>query len=231
MMYTTWRNGGYANRRDDAVQAFAAATRALKRASASPVVSARGTRMKLPASRASVYVSPAPWLRRAEGGWGPLGFGTVPRPLALATTSASFTGSTAVVYQPAGIRPLRRSLPCASGTFDVCGVRSNTATAFASASATNSRDPSADRARPFGVEPSLGPAGGGSRSRATTRRRWVSSTATWSVLPDAIYKRDPSGFSRSAEGCRATGMRPALCTQPPPPDEKTATVLPPHADT
>jgi len=130
--------------------------------------------MNPPFSRFSVYLSLRPIV-----GLGPPVLGTVPYPpLPLTTSNSSPAMSTPHVYQPAGMRPLRASFLRAVGTPDVAAERSNTATAFASASATNKRVPSGDSARLFGVAPSDGPAGGGSSKRATTLRVLVSTTAT-----------------------------------------------------
>src|SRR5689334_8330204 len=134
-------------------------------------------------------------------------------------------------YQPAGIRPASLSVPVAVATPAVSADRSNTATAFASASAANRRVPSAESASAFGVAPSPGPDGGGSSNRATTFRDFVSTTATWSVLPDATNSRLPSRFNSSADGCRATGMRPESRSWPSGARVNAETVLPPHADT
>src|SRR5439155_24303071 len=122
--------------------------------------------------------------------------------LPFTTQSVSPAFATAVGYQPTGILPDRRSLPDARATFDAVRDRSNIATAFASASATYNRVPSAESDMAFGVLPSPGPAGGGSLSRATTSRVRVSITKTRSVLPDATNKREPSALSSSADGWR-----------------------------
>src|SRR5213594_4224548 len=112
-------------------------------------------------------------------GFGPSGFGDDPRPLPFTTKSVSPDATTPVGYQPTGMRPASRSLPFADAVFDVADVRSNTATAFASA--TYRRVPSFESASAFGVLPSPGPSGGGSTNRATIARRLVSITCTRSV--------------------------------------------------
>src|SRR5262245_58575310 len=98
---------------------------------------------------------------RPMAGLGPRGFAIEPLPFPHATTSWSPTTSNADGYQPAGMRPASLSLPAAVATPDVTAERSNTATAFASASATNRRVPSFESDKAFGVAPSPGPAGGG----------------------------------------------------------------------
>src|SRR5213075_1120121 len=110
--------------------------------------------------------------------FGPRGLDSEPFPLPLAAITASPMIATDVGYHPAGIRPASLSSPRAVATLDVAADRLKTPTAFASASATNRRDPSAESAIAFGVAPSFGPAGGGSSNRAITRCVFVSTTAT-----------------------------------------------------
>src|SRR4029079_923274 len=196
MTYTTCSNGGYRCCRGLGFQALAAVTRALNLDSIFGVKSARRSRMKPPFSRFSVYFS-----LRPISGFGPPVLGIVPYPpLPLTTSNSSPATSTPHGYQPAGMRPLSESVPRALETPEVAAERSNTAAAFASASATNRRVPSGDSARAFGVAPSDGPVGGGSRRRATPFRVLVSTTATWSVLPDATKSRVPSRLRIIADG-------------------------------
>src|SRR5512146_1457674 len=107
---------------------------------------------------------------RPVAGLGPFGLARDPWPLPLTASRASPTGSTLDAYQPVGMRPAILSSPRALDTPDVDAERSNTAIAFASASATSRRAPSAESAMALGVEPSFGPAGGGSSRRATICR-------------------------------------------------------------
>src|SRR5262245_55709769 len=125
-------------------------------------------RMKPPCNVDMMCERPLPLLTCDTCGCGPLGFGYERAPLALATSTASPSEISDVGYQPVGTRPASLSSPEAVATFDVRAERLNTATAFASASATKRRVPSVDNATAFGVDPSSGPAGGGSSNRATT---------------------------------------------------------------
>ncbi len=133
------------------------------------------------------------------GGCGPWRFGPLPVPLPLTTHSESPCTSSAVGYHCVGIRPMRESTCTSPDSW-------KTATAFASASATNSRVPSGDSARAFGVLPSRTPPGGGSSSQRITRRARVSTTATRSVLALAAKSRLPSALSASADGWRPTAI-------------------------
>src|SRR5437588_6208061 len=145
-------------------------------------------------------------------GCGPFGLGPAPRPLPFATSRVSPAASTAVGYQPTGMRPTRRSRPRSrpeAATPEVADERSKTATALLSDSATSRRRPAAASARALGVLPSGGPAGGASRSCAITRRVRVSTTATRSVLAEATNRRAPPAASSNADGWRPTSMRPA----------------------
>src|SRR5262249_29648343 len=169
--------------------------------------------------------------RRAVTGAGRPGFGPVPAPFRLAMGRVSWSGTSAVGYHPAGIRPASWSLPLAAGTSAVVARKSNAATAFASASATKSRVPSSERARALGVVPSSGPDGGGSSSVATTAWDRVSRTLTRSVLPEATKTLDPDLLSSSADGCRPAGMKAGAFSRPLPAGENTATVLAPQFET
>src|SRR5690349_20622365 len=97
--------------------------------------------MNAPATRFNEYSSVRP-----TAGLGPRGLATDPCPLPHATASSLSTASSADGYQPAGTRPASLSSPAAAATPAVAADRSNTATAFASASPTNRRVPSGDRA-------------------------------------------------------------------------------------
>src|SRR2546423_4207884 len=134
-------------------------------------------------------------------------------------------------YHPTGMRPTSASLPLAVATPDVAEERSNTATALLSASATNSRVPSGERASAFGVLPSPVPAGEGSLSVVRTCLLRVSTTLMRSVLPDTAKSLDPSPLRRSAEGCRATLIFVSAANVPPDESGKADTVIPFHADT
>src|SRR5207245_11548668 len=92
-------------------------------------------------------------------------------------------------YQSVGTRP--ESAPLAT---------SNTATELLSASATNSRLPSSERASAFGVLPSRGPAGGASLICLISLEVAVSITEIVSVRADVTQRR--FCLSSKAEGCR-----------------------------
>ncbi len=125
---------------------------------------------------------------------------------------------------------MSRSAPVAAFTPDVAADRSNTATALLSASATKSRVPLAESASAFGVLPSPGPAGAASCSSAIILRARVSTTATRSVVDDAIYNRVPSSLRSSADGWRPAGIGAAGASVPPDRAVNTATAWPSHAD-
>src|SRR3954453_10897170 len=117
------------------------------------------------------------------------GFGPVPRPFAFSTSRESPTANTPLGYHPTGIRHSRPSFPLPAD-------KPKTATALLSASATNRRVPSFERARAFGLLPSEGPEGGGSGSVLLTLNRAVSTTATLPVLAEATNSRVPAALSR-----------------------------------
>src|SRR6185312_6442682 len=153
-------------------QWLARATRAVYCASAAGEASGRTMVVSVPVNWPNVYDRGT----RAAGlaGVGPPGLGAVPVPLPLATRIVSPAARMADGYQSTGMRPSGAAPP----------ETSNTATALASASATNRRRPSGDSASALGVLPSARPAGGGSRSSPITARRLVSTTLTRSVVAD-----------------------------------------------
>src|SRR5258708_31296151 len=89
-------------------------------------------------------------------GCGPFGLGPAPRPLPFATSRVSPAASTAVGYQPTGMRPTRRSRPRSrpeAATPAVAAAGSQTAAALLSDSAARPPRPPAARAPAPGVLP------------------------------------------------------------------------------
>src|SRR5579872_2353724 len=165
---------------------------------------------RVPASWPNVYSRGTRPLGTA--GDGPRGLGAVPVPFPLATRMVSPAVRIADGYQPTGMRPSSEARPeSANAESD---DTSNTATAFASASAANKRRPSGDMASALGVLPSDGPEGGGSRSSPSTVPRLVSTTLTRSVVADTTYRRVPSRLATMADGCRATRIVSVIVRRP-----------------
>src|SRR6185437_6041009 len=208
-------------------QWLARATRAVYCASAPGEASGRTMVVSVPVNWPNVYDRGT----RAAGvaGVGPPGLGAVPVPFPLATRIVSPATRMADGYQSTGMRPSSAARPESASAESL--DTSNTATAFASASAAKRRRPSADNASALGVLPSDGPAGGGSRSSPTVARRFVSTTLTRSVVADTTYSRAPSRLATIAEGWRATRIVSVTVRRPSDPAAYVHTVLAPHDDT
>src|SRR6185436_4109144 len=145
---------------------------------------------------------------------GPL-LGPAPRPLAFRTWRRPSSHTTALGYQPVGIRP--STLPV---------TRLITATSLLPELVTNNRVPPPSRARPVGLLP-IGAFLYGRKERvrvtfAAARSIWLTESAS----PLATYSVFPSGESTDLLGCRPTLTWP-LTTGAPPLTSRMSTLSPP----